>query len=157
MSRFGRLSERDLQCLRPQASLVLIYRSIVAGMKGRADLVEPLIEPKTCSVEARYTTRPIRMSRFSTRSDFQRAFLIWRDRDPVLSVTSRKEHRYVGFGVLVWGGIMLNGRTELHIFDRGSVIGFAIVRYFFPMCACSEVPLAQTSFLWITMHGHIGL
>ncbi|GFY24614.1 hypothetical protein TNCV_1016601 [Trichonephila clavipes] len=25
------------------------------------------------------------------------------------------------------------------------------------MCVCSEVPLAQTSFLWMTMHGHIGL
>ncbi|GFW48647.1 transposable element Tcb2 transposase [Trichonephila clavipes] len=32
-------------------------------------------------------------------------------------------HHYAGPGVLVWGGIMLNGRTELHIFDRGSVIG----------------------------------
>ncbi|GFV04201.1 hypothetical protein TNCV_918221 [Trichonephila clavipes] len=29
---------RDLQCLRPQASLVLIYRPNVAGMKGRVDL-----------------------------------------------------------------------------------------------------------------------
>ncbi|GFY27004.1 transposable element Tcb2 transposase [Trichonephila clavipes] len=53
---------------------------------------------------------------------------------------------------------MLIGRTELHIFDRGSVTRFAIVRrYFFPMCICSEVPLAQTSFLWMTIHGHIGL
>lgn len=25
--------------------------------------------------------------------------------------------------MLVWGGIMLNGRTELHIFDRGSFTG----------------------------------
>ncbi|GFU55971.1 transposable element Tcb2 transposase [Trichonephila clavipes] len=25
------------------------------------------------------------------------------------------------------------------------------------MCVCSEVPLAQTSFLWNTMHGHIRL
>ncbi|GFT94882.1 transposable element Tcb1 transposase [Trichonephila clavipes] len=32
-------------------------------------------------------------------------------------------HRYGGPGVLVWGGIMLNVRTELHIFDRGSVSG----------------------------------
>ncbi|GFX30703.1 transposable element Tcb2 transposase [Trichonephila clavipes] len=34
-----------------------------------------------------------------------------------------KERRhYGGLGVLVWGGIMLNGRTEPHIFDRGFVI-----------------------------------
>ncbi|GFX87320.1 transposable element Tcb2 transposase [Trichonephila clavipes] len=25
------------------------------------------------------------------------------------------------------------------------------------MCVCSEVPLAQTPFLWMTMHGHIVL
>ncbi|GFX13601.1 transposable element Tcb2 transposase [Trichonephila clavipes] len=35
----------------------------------------------------------------------------------------KERHRYGGPGVLVWGGIMLTGRTELHIFDRGSVIG----------------------------------
>ncbi|GFW22754.1 hypothetical protein TNCV_2765661 [Trichonephila clavipes] len=39
---------RDLQCLRPEASLVLIYRSNAAGMKGRVDLAQssPLIEPR---------------------------------------------------------------------------------------------------------------
>ncbi|GFW86151.1 hypothetical protein TNCV_1969591 [Trichonephila clavipes] len=30
--------KRDLQCLRPEVSLVLIYRPNVAGMKGRVDL-----------------------------------------------------------------------------------------------------------------------
>ncbi|GFU39457.1 transposable element Tcb2 transposase [Trichonephila clavipes] len=44
----------------------------------------------------------------------------------------KERHQYGGPGVLVWGGIMLNGRTELHIFDRGSVTG---VRY------CEEVLL----------------
>ncbi|GFS78332.1 putative RNA-directed DNA polymerase from transposon X-element [Trichonephila clavipes] len=33
---------RDLQCLRPEASLVLIYRPNVAGMKGRVDLAQPV-------------------------------------------------------------------------------------------------------------------
>ncbi|GFX58037.1 retrovirus-related Pol polyprotein from transposon 17.6 [Trichonephila clavipes] len=34
--------KRDLQCLRPEASLVLIYRRNVAGMKGRVDLAQPV-------------------------------------------------------------------------------------------------------------------
>ncbi|GFW14670.1 hypothetical protein TNCV_1561331 [Trichonephila clavipes] len=34
--------KRDLQCLRPEASLVLIYRPNVAGMKGRVDLPHPV-------------------------------------------------------------------------------------------------------------------
>ncbi|GFW10756.1 putative transposable element [Trichonephila clavipes] len=34
--------KRDLQCLRPQARLVLIYRLNVAGMKGRVDLAQPV-------------------------------------------------------------------------------------------------------------------
>ncbi|GFW09473.1 transposable element Tcb2 transposase [Trichonephila clavipes] len=56
--------------------------------------------------------------RFSTRFDLER------DRDTRFYTSNIKErHHYGGPGVLVWGGIMLNGRTELHIFDRGSVIG----------------------------------
>ncbi|GFW35750.1 hypothetical protein TNCV_4435971 [Trichonephila clavipes] len=42
MSRFGVCLKRDLQCLRPEASLVLIYRPNVAGMKGRVDLAQPV-------------------------------------------------------------------------------------------------------------------
>ncbi|GFV51420.1 transposable element Tc3 transposase [Trichonephila clavipes] len=56
--------------------------------------------------------------RFSTRFDLER------DQDTRFYTSKIKErHHYGGPGVLVWGGIMLNGRTEFHIFDRGSVIG----------------------------------
>ncbi|GFS87196.1 hypothetical protein TNCV_1130751 [Trichonephila clavipes] len=48
--------KREHLCLRPQASLVFIYRPNAAGMKGRVDVVSPLRDPKTCGVEARYTT-----------------------------------------------------------------------------------------------------
>ncbi|GFX84373.1 transposable element Tcb2 transposase [Trichonephila clavipes] len=63
-------------------------------------------------------------SRFSTRSYSQR-FLIWREIGTRFYPRNIKEerHRYGDPGVLVWGGIMLNGRTELHIFDRGSLTG----------------------------------
>ncbi|GFX51973.1 transposable element Tc3 transposase [Trichonephila clavipes] len=62
-------------------------------------------------------------SRFSTRSDSQRV-LIWREIGTRFYTSNIKEkHHYDGPGVLVWGGIMLNGRTELQIFNRGSVIG----------------------------------
>ncbi|GFU94555.1 transposable element Tcb2 transposase [Trichonephila clavipes] len=62
-------------------------------------------------------------SRFSTRGDSQR-FLIWREIGTRFCTSNIKErHHYGGPGVLVWGGIMLNGRIELHIFDRGSVTG----------------------------------
>ncbi|GFU87993.1 transposable element Tcb2 transposase [Trichonephila clavipes] len=62
-------------------------------------------------------------SRFSTRSDSRRV-LIWREIGTRFYTSNIKErHHYGGPGVLVWGGIMLNGRTELHIFDRGSVTG----------------------------------
>ncbi|GFY36847.1 transposable element Tcb2 transposase [Trichonephila clavipes] len=62
-------------------------------------------------------------SRFSTRSDSQRV-LIWREIGTRFYTSNIKErHHYGGPGVLVWGGNMLNGRTELHIFDRGSETG----------------------------------
>ncbi|GFX68253.1 transposable element Tcb2 transposase [Trichonephila clavipes] len=58
-----------------------------------------------------------------TRSDSQRV-LIWREIGTRFYTSNIKErHHYGGPGVLVWGGIILDGRTELHIFDRESVIG----------------------------------
>ncbi|GFT41949.1 transposable element Tcb2 transposase [Trichonephila clavipes] len=61
-------------------------------------------------------------SRFSTRSDSQRV-LIWREIGTRFYTSNIKEsHHYGGYGVLVWKGIILNGRTELHIFDRRYVI-----------------------------------
>ncbi|GFS98212.1 transposable element Tcb2 transposase [Trichonephila clavipes] len=62
-------------------------------------------------------------SRFSTRSDSQRV-LIWREIGTRFYPSNTKEkHRYGVSGAPVWGGIMLNGQTELHILDRGSVTG----------------------------------
>ncbi|GFT56497.1 hypothetical protein TNCV_416501 [Trichonephila clavipes] len=46
----------DLQCLRPQASLVFIYRPSAAGMKGSVDLAQPVNRTRTCGVEAQYST-----------------------------------------------------------------------------------------------------
>ncbi|GFS69879.1 nuclear factor related to kappa-B-binding protein [Trichonephila clavipes] len=48
------------QCLRPQASLVLIYRPNVAGMKGRVDLELPVNRTQDlwCGSTMRTTTRP---------------------------------------------------------------------------------------------------
>ncbi|GFT56195.1 transposable element Tcb2 transposase [Trichonephila clavipes] len=77
-------------------------------------------------------------SRFSTRSDSQRV-LIWREIGTRFYTSNIKErHRYGGPGVLVWAGIMLNGRTELHIFDRGSLTGD---RY------CEEVDVLQHAYI----------
>ncbi|GFT51814.1 transposable element Tcb2 transposase [Trichonephila clavipes] len=50
--------------------------------------------------------------------------MIWREIGTRYYPSNTKErHRYGGFGVPVWGGIMLNGRTKLHILDRSSVTG----------------------------------
>ncbi|KFM63714.1 hypothetical protein X975_24464, partial [Stegodyphus mimosarum] len=60
---------------------------------------------------------------FSTKSDSQ-CVLIWREVETRFYFSNIKErHRNGGPEVLVWRGIMLNGRTELHVFDRGSVTG----------------------------------
>ncbi|GFX46152.1 transposable element Tc1 transposase [Trichonephila clavipes] len=57
----------------------------------------------------------------SVGSDSHR-ILIWREREAaIIPRTSLKRDRYGGRGVLVWGGIMLGSRTDLHIFDAGSV------------------------------------
>ncbi|GFW25594.1 cGMP-inhibited 3',5'-cyclic phosphodiesterase A [Trichonephila clavipes] len=62
-------------------------------------------------------------SRFSLSSDSHR-ILIWRERGSRNHPSNIIERdRYGGRGVLVWGGIMLGSRTDLHIFDAGSVNG----------------------------------
>ncbi|GFV26493.1 transposable element Tcb2 transposase [Trichonephila clavipes] len=71
-------------------------------------------------------------SRFSLSTDSHR-ILIWRERGSRNHPSNIIERdRYGDRGVLVWGGIMLGSRTDLHIFDAGSVNGF---RY------CNEVLL----------------
>ncbi|GFU71688.1 transposable element Tcb2 transposase [Trichonephila clavipes] len=71
-------------------------------------------------------------SRFSLSSDSHR-ILIWRERGSRNHPSNIIERdRYEGRGVLVWGGIMLGSRTDLHIFDAGSVNG---TRY------CNEILL----------------
>ncbi|GFT44525.1 transposable element Tcb2 transposase [Trichonephila clavipes] len=60
-------------------------------------------------------------SRFSLSSDSHRV-LIWRERGSRNHPSNIIERdRYGGRGVLVWGGIMLGSRTDLHMFDAGSV------------------------------------
>ncbi|GFV55444.1 transposable element Tcb2 transposase [Trichonephila clavipes] len=71
-------------------------------------------------------------SRFSSSSDSHR-ILIWRERGSRNHPSNIIERdRYRGRCVLVWGGIMLGSRTDLHIFDAGSVNG---TRY------CNEILL----------------
>ncbi|GFX43524.1 transposable element Tcb2 transposase [Trichonephila clavipes] len=71
-------------------------------------------------------------SRFSLSSD-SHLILIWRERGSRNHPSNIIERdRYGGRGVLVWGGIMLGSRTDLHIFDAGSVNG---TRY------CNEILL----------------
>ncbi len=63
---------------------------------------------------------------FSLDTDSRRTF-IWREPGTrYLPSNVREIDNYDGGGVMVWGGIMLDGRTSLHVFDRGSVTG---VRY----------------------------
>ncbi|GFT03019.1 transposable element Tc1 transposase [Trichonephila clavipes] len=59
-------------------------------------------------------------SRFSLSSDSHR-ILIWRERGSRNHPSIIGRYRYGGRGVFVWGGIMLGSRTDLHIFDAGSV------------------------------------
>ncbi|GFX86053.1 transposable element Tcb2 transposase [Trichonephila clavipes] len=71
-------------------------------------------------------------SRFSLSSDSHR-ILIWRERGSRNHPSNIIERdRYGGRGVRVWVGIMLGSRTDLHIFDAGSVNG---TRY------CNEILL----------------
>ncbi|GFV51184.1 transposable element Tcb1 transposase [Trichonephila clavipes] len=88
--------------------------------------------PEDCTVVVCLHDALYNESRFSLSSDSHR-ILIWRERGSRNHPSNIIERdRYGGLGVLVWGGIMLGSRTDLHIFDAGSVNG---TRY------CNEILL----------------
>lgn len=62
-------------------------------------------------------------SRFSLDSDSRRV-LIWREPGSRYQPSNivEKDH-YGGGGLMVWAGIMADGRTDLHVFDRGTLTG----------------------------------
>lgn len=60
-------------------------------------------------------------SRFSLNCDSHRV-TIWREQGTRYNPMNIMErHPFGGGGLLVWGGIMMNARTELHIFAGGTV------------------------------------
>ncbi|GBN56782.1 hypothetical protein AVEN_245928-1 [Araneus ventricosus] len=65
-------------------------------------------------------------SRFSLNADSRRTFT-WREPGTrYLSSNVREIDHYGGGDLMVWAGIMLDGRTPLHVFERDTVTG---VRY----------------------------
>ncbi|GFX97144.1 transposable element Tcb1 transposase [Trichonephila clavipes] len=97
-------------------------------------------------------------SRFSLSSDSHR-ILIWRERRSRNHPSKIIERdRYGGRGVLVWGGIMLGSRTDLHIFDAGSVNG---IHYSSSICArysSSIFPLPEILLPYVRLfRGAMGL
>ncbi|GFV44258.1 transposable element Tcb1 transposase [Trichonephila clavipes] len=88
--------------------------------------------PEDCTVVVCLHDAQYDESRFSLSSDSHR-ILIRRERGSRNHPSNIIERdRYGGRGVLVWGGIMLGSRTDLHIFDACSVNG---TRY------CNEILL----------------
>ncbi|GFU39791.1 transposable element Tcb1 transposase [Trichonephila clavipes] len=88
--------------------------------------------PEDCTVVVCLHDALYDESRFSLSSDSHR-ILIWRERGSRNHPSNIIERdRYGGRGVLVWGGLMLGSRTDLHIFVAGSVNG---TRY------CNEILL----------------
>ncbi|GFU60073.1 transposable element Tcb2 transposase [Trichonephila clavipes] len=60
-------------------------------------------------------------SRFSLSSDSRRV-KIWRERETRFEPRNITEiHHFPSRGVMVWAGIMIDGCTDLHFFDTGSV------------------------------------
>ncbi|GFV12233.1 transposable element Tcb1 transposase [Trichonephila clavipes] len=117
---------------RPQMTGTLSYRPEETGGRQREksldtrhkrldDRYRVLPRPEDCTVVVCLHDALYDESRFSLSSDSHR-ILISRERGSRNHPSNIIERdRYGGLGVLVWGGIMLGSRTDLHIFDAGSV------------------------------------
>ncbi|GFV39212.1 transposable element Tc1 transposase [Trichonephila clavipes] len=62
-------------------------------------------------------------SRFSLSSDCRRQ-LIWRESGTAYRPENiREKDRYPTYSIMVWAGIMINGRTRLHVVANGTMTG----------------------------------
>ncbi|GFU23859.1 transposable element Tcb1 transposase [Trichonephila clavipes] len=121
----------------PQITGTLSYRPEKTGGRQRKKSLDTrhrrlddrygvLPWPEDCKVVVCLHEALYDESRFSLSSDSHR-ILNWRERGNCNHPSNIIERdRYGGHGVLVWGGIMLGSRTDLHIFDRryGSAVPF---------------------------------
>ncbi|GFY03643.1 transposable element Tcb1 transposase [Trichonephila clavipes] len=148
----------------PQMTGTLFYRPEETGCRQREksldtrhrrldDRYRVLPWPEDCTVVVCLHDALYEESRLSLSSDSHR-ILIWRkqgSRNHPSNIIERD--KYGGRGVLVWGGIMLGSRTDLHIFDAGSVNG---TRYcneiLLPFVRFLEALWVCSSFSWTTMH-----
>ncbi|GFV13231.1 HTH_Tnp_Tc3_2 domain-containing protein [Trichonephila clavipes] len=61
-------------------------------------------------------------SRFSLNTDSCHTFIWGKPGTRYLLFNVHEINNYGGGGIMVWTGIMLDGSTSLHVFERGSVI-----------------------------------
>ncbi|GFX80517.1 transposable element Tcb2 transposase [Trichonephila clavipes] len=118
----------------PQMTDTLSYRPEETGGRQREksldirhrrldDRYRVLPWPEDCTVVVCLHDALYDESRFSLSSDSHR-ILIWRERGSRNHPSNIIERdRYGGHDVFVWRGIMFGRRTDLHIFDAGSVNG----------------------------------
>ncbi|GFX77690.1 transposable element Tcb1 transposase [Trichonephila clavipes] len=87
-------------------------------------------------------------SRFNLRSD-SRQTLMWRAPGTRYHQENTIErHRYGGAGWLVWGGIILGSRTDLHV--QSVTMTGHIYRYVIYMYVCFGAPWVLNFCLWMT-------
>ncbi|GBL90472.1 hypothetical protein AVEN_179403-1 [Araneus ventricosus] len=85
-------------------------------------------------------------SQFSLNTDSRRTF-IWREPGTrYLPSNVREIDHYGGGGLMVWAGILLDGRTPLHVFEKGTVTGVRYRDEISPVFVSSGVQLALSSF-----------
>ncbi|GFW23795.1 transposable element Tcb1 transposase [Trichonephila clavipes] len=96
--------KRDLQCLRPQASLVLIYRPNLAGMKGRVDLAQPVNRTPDLCDESQFCI-----------SGNQSSACVRRRTHEEISPQCLKPTVKCPAKVMVWGCMSSHGVGRLHI------------------------------------------
>ncbi|GFS88461.1 transposable element Tcb1 transposase [Trichonephila clavipes] len=89
-------------------------------------------------------------SRFSLQSDSRRT-LIWRAPGTrYYQENTIERHRYGGAGWLVWGGIILGSRTDLHVQSVTMTGHIYLVVIWNNMYVCFGVPWVLNFCLWMT-------
>ncbi|GFX11106.1 transposable element Tcb2 transposase [Trichonephila clavipes] len=89
--------------------------------------------------------------RFSLSSDCRRQ-LIWRESGSAYRPKNIQEkHRYPTCSIRVWAGIMINGRTRLHVVANGNMTGQRYIdEVLLPLVRLFRGAVGNKFFLWTT-------
>ncbi len=121
-----RILQNDFQLSRLQVS-VLVFKRFAIYCKNRSPSLScvcsgsPILAASTPANRSLYTRKQIPVSSCDRRVRVLYYICIWRRQERYGECNIMENDRYGWGSVMVWKGVSINGRTDIHVLDRGTM------------------------------------